>query len=112
MKGGSHKQSILIILSTNEMYPEFKPQTLTLKKYIEHLSTRYNVDLAGISSMDDFSNYEDTLAFKYKINQGNILQLEYINLFQQLPSGNKFRILNILRMVYLQNLDLRKRRKR
>ena len=61
-------------------------------------------------------NYFDqnriTLAFKYKINQGNSLQLEYISLFQQLPSGNKFRNLNILRMVYLQNLDLRKRRKR
>jgi len=66
LKGGSHKQSILIILSTNEMYPEFKPQTVTLKKYIEHLSKTYNVDLAGISSKDDFSNYEDTLVFKYK----------------------------------------------
>ena len=66
LKGGSQKQSILIILSTNEMYPEFKPQTVTLKKYIEHLSKTYNVDLAGISSKDDFSNYEDTLVFKYK----------------------------------------------
>ena len=66
LKGGSDKQSILIILSTNEMYPEFKPQTVTLKKYIEHLSTRYRVELAGISSKDDFSNYEDTLVFKYK----------------------------------------------
>ena len=66
MKGASHKQSILIILSTNEMYPEFKPQTATLRKYIEHLSKTYTVDLAGISSKDDFSNYADTLDFKYK----------------------------------------------
>lgn len=66
LKGGNHKQSILIILTTNEMYPEFKPQVETLKKYIEHLSTRYTVELAGISSKDDFSNYEDTLVFKYK----------------------------------------------
>ena len=66
LKGGNHKQSILIIISTNEMYPEFKPQTVTLQKYIEHLSKTYNVHLAGISSKDDFSNYEDTLVFKYK----------------------------------------------
>jgi hypothetical protein len=60
------KESILIILSTNEMYPEFKPQVETLRKYIEHLSKTYRVDLAGISSKDDFSNYSDVLDFKYK----------------------------------------------
>ena len=61
-------------------------------------------------------NYFDqnriTAALKYKINQGNSLQLEYINLFQQLPVGNKFRNFNILRLVYFQNLDLRKRKKK
>jgi hypothetical protein len=54
------------------MYPEFKPQVETLKKYIEHLSTRYTVELAGISSKDDFSNYEDTLVFKYKYINPNL----------------------------------------
>jgi hypothetical protein len=62
----SHGGRILIILSTNEMYPEFKPQVETLKKYIEHLSKTYTVDIAGISSKDDFSNYSDLLDFKYK----------------------------------------------
>jgi len=61
-------------------------------------------------------NYFDqnriTAALKYKINQGNSLQLGYINLFQQLPVGNKFRNFNILRLVYFQNLDLRKRKKK
>jgi len=61
-------------------------------------------------------NYFDqnriTAALKYKINQGNSLQFGYINLFQQLPVGNKFRNFNILRLVYFQNLDLRKRRKK
>jgi GR25 family glycosyltransferase involved in LPS biosynthesis len=67
MKGGSDKkESVLIILSTNEMYPEFKPQVETLKKYIEHLSKTYTVDIAGISSKDDFSNYSGILDFKYK----------------------------------------------
>lgn len=62
----NQKESILIILSSNEMYPEFKPQVETLKKYMEHLSKSYTVDLAGISSKDDFSNYSDLLDFKYK----------------------------------------------
>jgi len=66
MKGSSQKQSILIILSTNEMYPEFKPQVETLKKYMEHLSKMYTVHVAGISSKDDFSNYSDILDFQYK----------------------------------------------
>jgi hypothetical protein len=60
------KESILIILSSNEMYPEFKPQVESLKKYMEHLSKTYMVDIAGISSKDDFSNYSDLLDFKYK----------------------------------------------
>jgi len=72
MRGGKEvntktlEESILIILSTKEMYPEFKAQAETLRKYIEHLSKTYRVDLAGISSKDDFSNYSDVLDFKYK----------------------------------------------
>ena len=73
-KGGNKKESVLIILSTNEMYPEFKPQIETLKKYIDHLSKTYTVDIAGISSKDDFSNYSDILEFKYKyINENRQL---------------------------------------
>ena len=67
MKGGSDKKgSVLIILSSDEMRDKFKPQVETLKKYIEHLSKTYTVDIAGISSKDDFSNYSDLLDFKYK----------------------------------------------
>jgi hypothetical protein len=64
--GGNHKESILIILSSDQMYPEFKPQIESLKKYIIHISKKYNVDIAAISSIDDFSNYSDILDFKYK----------------------------------------------
>lgn len=66
-KGGSNvKESILIILSSNEMNPEFIPQIISLSKYIEHLSKMYNVEVAGISSKDDFINYSPILNFKYK----------------------------------------------
>jgi len=64
--GGNYKESILIILSSDQMYPEFKPQIETLKKYIAHISKKYKVDIAAISSKDDFSNYSDILDFKYK----------------------------------------------
>ena len=64
--GGGDKESILIILSSDEMYSEFKPQIESLKKYIIHLSEKYRVDIAAISSKDDFSNYSDILDFKYK----------------------------------------------
>ena len=49
------------------------------------------------------------VGFKYNINKGNSIQLGYLDLFQQLPSGNKFRNLHILRLNYFQNLDLRKK---
>jgi hypothetical protein len=63
---GGAKESILIILSSDKMYPEFKPQIETLKKYMAHLSKIYTVDIAAISSKNDFSNYSDILDFKYK----------------------------------------------
>ena len=51
------------------------------------------------------------VGIKFKINKGNSIQLGYLNLFQQLPVYNKFRNLHILRLNYIQKLDLRKRRK-
>ena len=60
------KESILIILSTKEMYPKCKSQIKTLKRYIDHLSKSYKVDIAGISSKDDFDNYSDIINFRYK----------------------------------------------
>ena len=60
-------------------------------------------------------NYFDqnriSTSFRYRFNEGNALQLGYMNLFQQLPTGNKFRNMNILRLSYYQNVDLRKARK-
>jgi hypothetical protein len=33
----------------------------------------------------------------------------YMNLFQQLGAGNKYRSINAIRLFYFQNLDLRKK---
>jgi hypothetical protein len=58
------------------------------------------------------NNYFDQnrffLGFKYQITEHDNLQLGYMNLFQQLPAGNRYRNLNTVRLFYFQNLDLRK----
>lgn len=58
-------------------------------------------------------NYFDQNRFfiglKYQLNDHNNFQVGYMNLFQQLPAGNKYRNLHTLRLFYFQNLDLRKK---
>jgi hypothetical protein len=38
------------------------------------------------------------------------LQFGYMNLFQQLPAGNRYRSIDAARISYFQNLDLRKKK--
>jgi len=59
------QESILLILASNELNPEFIPQIQELAKYVEHLSKKYTVDVACISSKNDFENYSKYLKFKY-----------------------------------------------
>ncbi len=47
--------------------------------------------------------------FKYQINAHDNLQVGYMNVFQQLAAGNKYKNLNALRIFFFQNLDLRKK---
>ena len=58
-------------------------------------------------------NYFDQNRFfvglKYQLNEHDNLQFGYMNLFQQLSAGNKYRDLHTLRLFYFQNLDLRKK---
>ena len=49
--------------------------------------------------------------FSYHTNAHDNLQFGYMNLFQQLPVGNKYRALHTIRVFYFQNLDFRKRGK-
>ena len=60
-------------------------------------------------------NYFDQNRFfvglKYQISEQGNVQFGYMNMFQQLSSGNKYRNINAIRLFYFQNLDLRKARK-
>ena len=59
------------------------------------------------------NNYFDQnrffLGFNYHVNKHDNLQFGYMNVFQQLPAGNKYRSLHVPRIFYFHNLDLRKK---
>jgi len=47
--------------------------------------------------------------FNYFVSKNNNFQFGYLNVFQQLSSGNKYKIINGARLSFFQNLDLRKK---
>ena len=49
------------------------------------------------------------VGFKYQGNEQTNVQLGYMNLFQQLSAGNKYRSIHAIRLFLFQNLDLRKK---
>jgi hypothetical protein len=49
------------------------------------------------------------IGFGYQTNKTDNLQFGYMNIFQQLPAGNKYRSVNAARIFYFHNLDLRKK---
>lgn len=57
------------------------------------------------------NNYFDQnrffLGFNYHVNKHDNLQLGYMNVFQQLAAGNKYRSTHAARVFYFHNLDLR-----
>jgi hypothetical protein len=59
-------------------------------------------------------NYFDQNRFfvglKFQSTAHDNIQLGYMNVFQQLPAGNKYRNNHVIRLFYFQNLDLRKQR--
>lgn len=50
------------------------------------------------------------LGFNYHLNQHDNIQFGYMNLFQQLPAGNRYRSNHVFRVFYFQNLDLRRKK--
>jgi hypothetical protein len=48
--------------------------------------------------------------FAYYLNDHDNLQFGYMNVFQQLPSGNRYRSNHVARIFYFHNLDLRKKK--
>lgn len=61
------------------------------------------------------NNYFDQNRFfiglSYHVNKHDNLQLGYMNLFQQLAAGNRYRSIHAVRLFYFHNLDLRTQHK-
>ncbi len=61
------------------------------------------------------NNYFDQnrffVGFKYQVTTNNNLQFGYMNAFQQLPAGNRYKSIHAARIFYFHNLDLRKNKK-
>ncbi|MEJ7587696.1 MAG: DUF2490 domain-containing protein [Ferruginibacter sp.] len=59
------------------------------------------------------NNYFDQnrffMGFKYQLNEQNNVQIGYMNQFQQLPAGNRYRSFHTVRLFYFQNFDFRKK---
>ena len=49
------------------------------------------------------------VGFAWQTTATDNLQFGYMNVFQQLPAGNKYRSIHTARISYFHNLDLRKR---
>jgi len=49
------------------------------------------------------------LGFLYYFNKHDFIQMGYTNAFQQLPSGNKYKSIDALKITFFNNLDLRKK---
>jgi hypothetical protein len=58
------------------------------------------------------NNYFDQnrffFGFNYHVNKHDNIQFGYMNVFQQLPAGNRYRSTHVARLFYFHNLDLRK----
>jgi hypothetical protein len=60
------------------------------------------------------NNYFDQnrffLGLKYQVNEHSNLQFGYMNLFQELAAGNKYKSINAARVFFFQNIDARKKK--
>ena len=56
---------ILVIISSYQMYPKYIENIFILNQFLHNITD--TIEYAGISSQNDFHNYENIIKFKYKI---------------------------------------------
>ena len=83
----------------------FEPKTLSLCM---------NNELMVNFGKQIVNNYFDQnrllLGFAYHVNTKGYLQFGYMNLFQQLAAGNRYRMFHVARAYYYHNIDLRSKK--
>jgi len=82
----------------------FQPKTMSLV-----LNDEIHINFGKQVVYNYFDQNRIFLGFHYHINKTDNLQFGYMNIFQQLGSGNKYRSIQGARVFYFHNLDLRKK---
>ncbi len=75
------------------------------------LSNEININVGKQILYNYFDQNRFFAGLKYTISPQNNIQFGYLNVFQQQAAGNKFRNINVARIFYYQNFDLRKIKK-
>ena len=91
-------------LSTPLGKKPFAPNTLSLV-----VNDEVHINFGKEIVYNYFDQNRFFVGFAYHLNSHNNLQFGYMNVFQQLPAGNKYRNLHVARIFFFQNLDLRKK---
>jgi hypothetical protein len=84
----------------------FAPNTLSVS-----LNNEIHVNFGKQIVYNYFDQNRFLAGFAYHVNEKDYLQFGYMNLFQQLAAGNKYRMSHVARAYYYHNLDLRKSKK-
>lgn len=82
----------------------FAPNTLSLV-----LNDELHINFGKEIVNNYFDQNRLFLGFAYHVNAKDNIQFGYMNLFQQLPAGNRYRSIHAPRITYFHNLDLRKK---
>lgn len=84
----------------------FAPGTLSLV-----LNDEVHINFGKEITYNTFDQNRLFVGLAYHTNAHDNLQFGYMNLFQQLPAGSRYRIVHAPRIFYFHNLDLRKNKK-
>jgi hypothetical protein len=72
------------------------------------LNNEVHVNFGKQITYNYFDQNRFFVGFSYNTNATDNVQFGYLNVFQQLPAGNRYRSINAARVFYFHNLDLRK----
>ena len=74
------------------------------------LNDEIMINLSKNNVYNVFDQNRFFVGLSYNIDSHSNFQFGYMNVYQQLAAGNKFRNTNSIRLFYFQNLDFRKKK--
>jgi len=80
------------------------------KTFSAILNDEIMVNLSKNNVYNVFDQNRFFVGLAYNIDSHSNFQFGYMNVYQQLAAGNKFRNINSIRLFYFQNLDFRKKK--